>query len=69
VKLFAKLPKEVAEADLDKNELMRLSVVYELIETEIDYVNDLKTMLSFHKVKMEETKIFSDNHISMVYKT
>jgi hypothetical protein len=46
VKLFAKLPQEVAKADIDKVEMMRLSVVYELIETESDYINDLKTMQS-----------------------
>lgn len=45
-KLFAKLPQAVAESGLEKPEMMRLSAVYELIETEIDYVKDLQTMIT-----------------------
>lgn len=44
-KNFSKVPKEVADANLPKPELMRLSTVYELIETELDYGKDLTTML------------------------
>lgn len=46
LKLFAKLPKQIMDSGLEKPELMRLSAVYELIETEIDYVQDLKTMIN-----------------------
>lgn len=46
IKLFAKLPKQILDSGLEKPELMRLSAVYELIETEIDYVQDLKTMIN-----------------------
>lgn len=67
MKLFAKLPKQIAESTLEKPELMRLSAVYELIETEIDYVKDLQTMINFHKVQMatvvselETNQIFSN---------
>jgi hypothetical protein len=67
MKLFAKLPKQIAESSLEKPELMRLSAVYELIETEIDYVKDLQTMINFHKVQMatvvselETNQIFSN---------
>ena len=45
-KLFAKLPADVLNAGLTKQELMRLSVVYELIETEADYVKDLGIMIN-----------------------
>jgi hypothetical protein len=44
-KNFSKVPKEVADANLPKPELMRLSTVYELIETELDYGKDLMTMI------------------------
>jgi hypothetical protein len=44
IKLLAKLPKEIEEANLEKPELMRLAALYELIETEIDYIKDLTTM-------------------------
>ncbi len=54
LKLFAKLPKQITESSLEKPELMRLSAVYELIETEIDYVKDLQTMLNFHKPQLQQ---------------
>lgn len=45
-KSFGKLPKEVAESGLPKADLMRLSTIYELIETEIDYGKDLHVMIN-----------------------
>ncbi|KAJ3269397.1 Myosin 10A, isoform D [Terramyces sp. JEL0728] len=66
-KLFAKLPKQIAEAQLEKPELMRLSAVYELIETEIDYVKDLNTMLSFHKVQMKECKLIPEREMELIF--
>nr|KAJ3421048.1 Rho guanine nucleotide exchange factor 4 [Polyrhizophydium stewartii] len=45
-KMFSKLPKEVIDANLPKPELMRLSAVYELIETEADYCRDLSTIIN-----------------------
>ncbi|KAJ3128789.1 spermatogenesis-associated protein 13 [Nowakowskiella sp. JEL0407] len=45
-KSFSKLPKELLDANLPKSELMRLSVVYELIETEADYIRDLNVMIN-----------------------
>lgn len=51
LKLFAKLPQQILESGLEKPELMRLSSVYELIETEVDYVQDLKTMINVNPIK------------------
>jgi hypothetical protein len=45
-KLFSKLPQEIVNSGLPKAELMRLSVVYEFIETESDYVKDLGIMVN-----------------------
>jgi hypothetical protein len=67
LKLFAKLPKQVVESGLEKPELMRLSAVYELIETECDYVKDLNTMITFHKVQLKESKLFSDADIQLIF--
>ena len=51
-KAFGKLPKEILDANLPKPELMRLSTVYELIETEADYVRDLQTMIQVLKIDL-----------------
>ncbi|RKO93574.1 hypothetical protein BDK51DRAFT_40719 [Blyttiomyces helicus] len=45
-KMFQKLPPEALSANLPKSELMRLCAVYELIDTEADYVRDLNVMIS-----------------------
>jgi hypothetical protein len=50
LKLFAKLPKQIVESGLVKPELMRLSAVYELIETELDYCKDLQTMITVRQI-------------------
>ena len=42
--LKLKLPTSIMELNLPKTELMRLATVYELIETESDYVRDLQIM-------------------------
>jgi hypothetical protein len=41
-----KLPAEVIAADLGKKEMIRLSVIYEMIETEQDFARDLTVMIS-----------------------
>lgn len=43
---FNKLPQEIVNAGLPKQELMRLSVVYEMIETEQDFARDLTVMIT-----------------------
>ena len=45
-KTFSKLPSDLLNRGLTKPQLMRLSVVYEFIDTEVDYVRDLNTVLS-----------------------
>ena len=40
-KMFPKVPSELISLESDKNEMKRLSSAYELLQTEIDYVNDL----------------------------
>ncbi|KAJ1560079.1 Myosin 10A, isoform D, partial [Cladochytrium tenue] len=42
---FPRLPEAVACSGLPKKELMRFSVIYEFLDTERDYVNDLRVML------------------------
>lgn len=66
-KMFAKLPAEILEKDLPKAELMRLSVVYELIETEVDYVRDLNVMISLHKKELLENKYVNEEEISIIF--
>lgn len=63
LKLFSKLPKQITESGLEKPELMRLSAVYELIETEIDYVKDLQTMINFHKAKLAQSASEQDANL------
>lgn len=65
IKLFAKVPKQITESSLEKPELMRLSAVYELIETEIDYVNDLQTMINFHKVQL--ALVVSEQDVASIF--
>ncbi|KAI8854077.1 hypothetical protein BC829DRAFT_381244 [Chytridium lagenaria] len=66
-KLFAKLPTEVMNAGLPKNDMMRLSVVYELIETEADYVKDLGILVNYHKVEVRNTKLVSEQDITTLF--
>ncbi|KAJ3216933.1 Myosin 10A, isoform D [Dinochytrium kinnereticum] len=66
-KLFAKLPIEVMNAGLPKNDMMRLSVVYELIETESDYVKDLGIMVNYHKPEVRNTKLVSEQDITLLF--
>lgn len=66
-KNFSKVPKEVADANLPKPELMRLSTVYELIETEIDYGKDLTTMIQYHKVQLRESKLLLDAEVNAIF--
>ncbi|KAI8921845.1 hypothetical protein DFJ77DRAFT_651 [Powellomyces hirtus] len=63
--MFSKLPPEVSSANLPKPELMRLSVVYEMIETEADYVRDLELMINYHKPQLQET--LSEEEINMLF--
>ncbi|TPX30842.1 hypothetical protein SmJEL517_g05682 [Synchytrium microbalum] len=66
-KLFAKLPPEVLNAGLTKAEMMRLSVVYELIETESDYVKDLGTMINYHKAQMMKGSLLPEAEIQQLF--
>ncbi|KNC98059.1 uncharacterized protein SPPG_06473 [Spizellomyces punctatus DAOM BR117] len=65
--MFSKLPPEVAGANLPKPELMRLSAVYELIETEADYVRDLSLMINFHKPQLQETQLLTEEEIQALF--
>ncbi|KAJ3065369.1 hypothetical protein HDU98_011268, partial [Podochytrium sp. JEL0797] len=64
---YPKLPAEVVNAGLEKRELMRLSVVYELIETEADYIRDLGIMVNVHKQEMTAWKILDDATIDTIF--
>ncbi|KAJ3147135.1 Myosin 10A, isoform D [Irineochytrium annulatum] len=66
-KHFAKIPIEVIQANLPKAEMMRLSVVYEFIETEADYVKDLGIMVNYHKPEVKLTKLISDADITTLF--
>lgn len=66
-KNFSKVPKEVVDANLPKPELMRLSAVYELIETEIDYGKDLTVMIEYHKRKLIESKLLTEEDVQAVF--
>ncbi|KAJ3045784.1 cytochrome c oxidase subunit 1 [Rhizophlyctis rosea] len=66
-KMFSKLPPEVLAANLQKNELMRLSAVYELIETEADYVKDLRTMINYHQEEIKKTNLLSNDDILTLF--
>jgi hypothetical protein len=44
-KMFPKVPKDLVTLEMDKTELLRLSCAYELVQTEVDYVRDLSTMI------------------------
>ncbi|KAI9100569.1 hypothetical protein DFS34DRAFT_648488 [Phlyctochytrium arcticum] len=65
--MFAKLPPEVAASNLSKAEMMRLCSVYELIETEADYVRDLTLMINFHKTQLQATQILTDEEIDLLF--
>ncbi|KAJ3049366.1 hypothetical protein HK097_009630 [Rhizophlyctis rosea] len=65
--MLAKLPPEVLAANLSKNEMMRLCVVYELIETEADYVRDLQTMINYHRKEIKKTNLLSEKEIESIF--
>ena len=58
-KMFPKVPKEIVTLEMDKNELLRLSCAYELVQTEVDYVRDLSTMIHVRT----SLKLF-DSHVT-----
>ncbi|KAJ3237114.1 cytochrome c oxidase subunit 1, partial [Chytriomyces hyalinus] len=60
-KLYPKLPAMVLNAGLPKQEMMRLSVVYELIETEADYIRDLGIMINLHKQELLLWKVIDES--------
>ena len=66
-KQFGKLPPEVLNAGLAKPEMMRLAVVYEMIDTEVDFGKDMSTLISFHKVQFKLLKLLSDDDITRVF--
>ncbi len=45
-KIFGKLPPELMTNGLTRPQLMRLSVIYEMVETEADYIRDLNLMIN-----------------------
>lgn len=51
-KMFPKVPSELITLETDKTEMKRLSCAYELLQTEVDYVSDLSTIIHHHKAKI-----------------
>ncbi|KAJ1562854.1 cytochrome c oxidase subunit 1 [Nowakowskiella sp. JEL0078] len=66
-KHFSKLPVELISAGLAKSEMMRLSVVYELIDTEADFVRDLNVMLNFHKQQIKNARLLSEEDVIVLF--
>ncbi|KAJ3201078.1 Rho guanine nucleotide exchange factor 4 [Entophlyctis luteolus] len=64
--VFKKLPTEILNAGLAKQELLRLSVIYEIIETESDYIRDLGIMANVHKNEFRKKGI-DENTISAIF--
>lgn len=62
-KMFNKLPPEVVAANLPKPEVMRLSVIYEMIETEVDFVRDLNVMITVKERRPKFNALFPINLI------
>ncbi|KAJ3283334.1 cytochrome c oxidase subunit 1, partial [Blyttiomyces sp. JEL0837] len=66
-KMFPRLPADIVNSGLPKPELLRLSVIYEFIDTERDFVNDLGTMINYHKNELKQTKMITEQDINMLF--
>ncbi|KAJ3126286.1 Myosin 10A, isoform D [Physocladia obscura] len=66
-KLYAKLPMEVLTSNLPKQDMMRLSVIYELIETESDYIRDLQLIIDLHQREMRASQIVDENALAVIF--
>ncbi|RKO96064.1 Dbl homology domain-containing protein, partial [Caulochytrium protostelioides] len=66
-KVFKAVPEELLNAGLPKIELLRLSAVYELIETEADYVRDLGIMIDFYKTQIRQTQMVTEEELSILF--
>lgn len=65
--MFPRLPQEIVDSGISKAECMRLSVVYELIDTESDFVRDLSLMVTYHKPEIENTGLCSTEEIDTLF--
>lgn len=55
--MFPRLPAELVNMGLPKSELLRQSVIYEIIDTENEYVKDLERMMNYHKKELSKKEI------------
>lgn len=55
--MFKKLPPELLSMNLPKQEIMRQTAIYEIIDTEKDYVSDLRTMVNVCYFEFGCTKV------------
>eukprot|EP00158_Paraphelidium_tribonemae_P008082 Partr_v1_DN28463_c0_g1_i2_m41298 putative RhoGEF len=62
-----KLPDEVLAMGLPKEQIMRQSVLYEVIDSEGDYVRDLNMMVSGHRKQLREQGLLDDNQIKRMF--
>jgi hypothetical protein len=66
-KIFPRLPESVFSLDLSKPELMRLSVLYEWLETENEYIRDLQLLLEFFKDLLLDTSGISEEESTIIF--
>jgi hypothetical protein len=66
-KIFPRLPESVFALDLSKPELMRLSVLYEWLETEIEYIRDMQLLLEFFKDLLLDTNGITEEESVIIF--
>lgn len=65
-KIF-KLPKEVLDLNLSKEEVMRQSVLYEFIDSEADFVRDLNVLLEVHLKDIKNKRLLQDKDLKTLF--
>lgn len=67
MKQLGKLPPELESMDLSESERKRQSSIYELIETEDDYIKDMQLLVNFHMANFKTDKLIPDEDIVKLF--
>ncbi|KAJ3359370.1 Rho guanine nucleotide exchange factor 4, partial [Kappamyces sp. JEL0680] len=60
-------PEEVAKLSLSKQEIKRQEVIYEIIATEADYIQDLETILELYIRPLQKSKLIRPKDMAIIF--
>lgn len=66
-KVFGRLPKEVEDMNLPGKEKKRQTAIYELIDSEEGFVEDIQLMVTLHKTEYLRASIVTEEDVSKLF--